>query len=101
MRREGNEAKRIERLTLTVEEAAHLLGISRGLAYRLARCGKLPVLRFGRRLLIPKGALEKMLNQYDDQGLGDNSCDRQSLNKDWDRRQTENGEKEKENAVKD
>jgi excisionase family DNA binding protein len=51
------------RLTLTVEEAAHLLGISRGLAYELARCGKLPVVRLGRRMLIPRAALEKMLSQ--------------------------------------
>lgn len=66
MRREGNEAKRIERLTLTVEEAAHLLGISRGLAYEMARSGKLPVIRFGRRLLISRRALERMLDQPDD-----------------------------------
>ena len=66
MRREGNEAKRIEFLTLTVEEAAHLLGISRGLAYEMARSGKLPVIRFGRRLLISRRALERMLDQPDD-----------------------------------
>jgi len=52
-----------ERLTLTVEEAAHLLGISRGLAYELARSGRLPVVRLGRRLLVPKVALERMLAQ--------------------------------------
>jgi len=52
-----------EKLTLTVCEAARLLGISRGLAYQLARCGKLPVVRFGRRLLVPKKALERMLDQ--------------------------------------
>jgi len=52
-----------DRLTLTVEEAAHLLGISRGLAYELARCGKLPVIRLGHRILIPRVALEKMLSQ--------------------------------------
>jgi excisionase family DNA binding protein len=63
MRREGNEAKRMERLTLTVEQAAQLLGISRGLAYALARCGKLPVVRLGRRLLVPRRALERMLDQ--------------------------------------
>ena len=51
-----------DRLTLTVEEAAHLLGISRGLAYELARCGKLPVIRLGHRILIPRVALEKMLS---------------------------------------
>jgi excisionase family DNA binding protein len=58
-----NRVQRMERLTLTVEEAAHLLGISRGLAYEMARCGKLPVIRFGRRLLVPKGALGKILNE--------------------------------------
>ena len=52
-----------ERLTLTVEESAHLLGISRGLAYQLARSGRLPALRFGRRLLIPRAALERILNE--------------------------------------
>ncbi|MBN2462363.1 MAG: helix-turn-helix domain-containing protein [Dehalococcoidia bacterium] len=52
-----------ERLTVTVCEAARLLGISRGLAYELARCGKLPVVRFGRRILVPKRALEKMLDR--------------------------------------
>mgnify|MGYP001117034482 CR=1 FL=1 len=54
------------RLTLTVEEAAHLLGISRGLAYELARCGKLPVVRLGRRLLVPKAALNKMLQEVNE-----------------------------------
>jgi len=52
-----------DRLTLSVEEAAHLLGISRGLAYELARSGQLPVVRLGRRLLVPKVALERMLAQ--------------------------------------
>ena len=52
-----------DRLTLSVEEAAHLLGISRGLAYELARSGQLPVVRLGRRLLVPKVSLELMLAQ--------------------------------------
>ena len=52
-----------DRLTLSVEEAAHLLGISRGLAYELARSGQLPVVRLGRRLLVPKVSLERMLAQ--------------------------------------
>jgi len=59
---EGNRAERNERLTLTIKEAARLLGISRGLAYEMARRGKLPVVRFGRRVVIPKEALRKMLN---------------------------------------
>jgi excisionase family DNA binding protein len=66
MRRERSETSKTERLTLTVEEAAHLLGISRGLAYEMARRGKLPVVRFGRRLLIPRRALGRMLDQPGD-----------------------------------
>ena len=50
-----------ERLTLTVPEAARLLGIGRGLAYELARTGDLPVLRLGKRLLVPRAQLEHML----------------------------------------
>lgn len=50
--------------TLTVEEAAQELGISRYLAYEQARTGQLAgvtVLRVGRRLLIPRAALERVL----------------------------------------
>ncbi len=50
-----------ERFTLTVPEAARLLGIGRGLAYELVQQGKLPVLRFGRRLLVPRVALMRLL----------------------------------------
>ncbi|MFO8102067.1 MAG: helix-turn-helix domain-containing protein [Dehalococcoidia bacterium] len=52
-----------EKLTLTVEESARLLGISRGLAYELARTGQIPVIRFGRRMLVPRAALERLLTQ--------------------------------------
>ena len=55
-----NEA---DRSTLTVEEAAARLGISRTLAYELARTGRLPVpvLRLGRRVLVSRLALERVL----------------------------------------
>ena len=53
---------------LTVEEAAAVLRISRGAAYDLARRylwsgGRegLPVFRLGRRLRVPKVALERLL----------------------------------------
>jgi len=45
------------RLVLSVTEAAELLGISRGLAYELARTGQLPSLRLGRRVVVPRAAL--------------------------------------------
>jgi excisionase family DNA binding protein len=54
-----------ERLTLTVGEAARLLGVSRGSAYQAARAGELPTVRLGRRLLIPRHALERMLGAED------------------------------------
>lgn len=52
-----------EKLTLKVDEAAKLLGISRGLAYEMAREGKLPTIRFGRRLLVPRRALYRLLQE--------------------------------------
>jgi len=52
-----------KRLCLTVPEAAAMLGISRNYGYELVRRGELPVIRFGKRLLIPKVALEKMLEK--------------------------------------
>ena len=45
----------------TIEETAALLRISRGSAYEAARRGDLPVLRIGRRLLVPRLALDRML----------------------------------------
>jgi excisionase family DNA binding protein len=49
------------RLTLTVNEAANMLGISRGLAYQMVKMGKIPSVRFGKRVLVPRSALEKLL----------------------------------------
>lgn len=53
----------VERLCLTVPEAAAMLGISRNFAYELVRQKQLPVIKFGKRLLIPRAALEKMLEK--------------------------------------
>jgi excisionase family DNA binding protein len=52
-----------ERLTVTILEAAKLLGISRNLAYTLANSDKLPgVLRLGKRLVISKARLIDYIN---------------------------------------
>ncbi len=45
-----------ERLVLTVTEAGELLGISRAFAYELVARGELPVIRLGRRIVVPKAA---------------------------------------------
>lgn len=47
--------------TMTIEEAGKLLGLSRSSAYRAARRGELPTLRFGRRLVVPTGRLFDLL----------------------------------------
>lgn len=52
-----------ERQTLTVEEAAKLLGVWRGSAYEAVRSGELPAVRLGRRLLVPREALSRFLAQ--------------------------------------
>jgi excisionase family DNA binding protein len=46
-----------DRLVLTITEAAEVLGISRAFAYELCARGDLPVIRLGRRRLVPKKAL--------------------------------------------
>ena len=52
-----------KRLCITVPEAAAMLGISRNFAYELVKQKKLPVVEFGKRKLIPRAALEKMLER--------------------------------------
>jgi len=50
-----------EKLTLTVAEAAARLGLSRNSAYQACLTGEIPHLRIGKRILIPKVGLERML----------------------------------------
>jgi excisionase family DNA binding protein len=51
------------RLTYTLTEAAQRLGISRWLAYEAAHRGELPVCRIGRRMLVPRAALLRLLDE--------------------------------------
>lgn len=49
-------------LAVTVEDAGRLLGISRNLAYQMAKDRMIPTIKLGRRrLLVPMVELEKML----------------------------------------
>ncbi len=67
----------VERLVYTIAEAAKLLSLSRGSAYQLAREGKIPTLRLGKRLVVPKAALLKMLAEAGKQLVSEGSDDRQ------------------------
>ena len=50
------------RATYTIEEVAKILGIGRNTAYEAARTGQIPVIRIGKRLLVPAIGLDKMLS---------------------------------------
>jgi len=51
------------RLVLSVKEARGQLGLSRGLMYEALRTGQIPSIRIGRRILIPRVALERLLDE--------------------------------------
>lgn len=50
-----------QRGAVSVEDAAHLLGIGRQTAYAAARDGTLHTVRIGRRLIVPVSALVELL----------------------------------------
>ena len=58
-----------EKKVLTVVEAAKELGISKGSAYEAARSGQIPTIRIGRRLIVPRAAFERMLEQAGERGV--------------------------------
>ena len=47
---------------LSVPEAGRLLGICRDSAYAAVRNGTLPSIRIGKRIVVPRAALERLLN---------------------------------------
>jgi excisionase family DNA binding protein len=51
-----------ERLTLTADEVAALLGISRSKVYDAIHAGELPSIRFGRRVLVPASRFYDLVN---------------------------------------
>jgi excisionase family DNA binding protein len=53
------------KLTLTVAEAARALGIGRNTAYAAAQRGDIPTIRVGRRILVPRAGLERLLCESD------------------------------------
>ena len=55
-----------ETLCISVTAAARMLGVSRNTGYEMARLGQLPTIKCGRRrLVVPKAALMKMLQEVD------------------------------------
>jgi excisionase family DNA binding protein len=56
-------ASHSSRRTITIPEVAKLLGIGRNQAYEAARRGEIPVIKIGKRMLVPLVALERMLQE--------------------------------------
>jgi len=51
----------IERETFTVDEAAKILGIGRSKAYEAIQSGEIPSLRFGKRIVVPRQSIDRIL----------------------------------------
>lgn len=52
-----------EKLVYSVEEVATLLGMSKNPVYDAIRERQIPSIKIGRRILIPRAALEEMLSK--------------------------------------
>ena len=61
IREKGKKLAEAQRRTLSVEQAARQLGISRSSAYSYARDGLIPTIKLGERVLVPKAAFEKLM----------------------------------------
>ena len=51
----------MEKVTMTVLEMAQCLGIGRNMAYELVKNGRVPFLKIGRQIRIPKRAFDAWL----------------------------------------
>ena len=69
----GRKAPLIECQTISVEDAGKVLGIARNTAYAAARTGQIPVVRIGRKIRVPKAALQRLLDCKAVPGLGEPS----------------------------
>lgn len=59
----------MEKLTLSIPEAAKLLGIGNNKMYELARSEGFPTITLGARRLIPKKGLERWLEEQTEKAM--------------------------------
>jgi excisionase family DNA binding protein len=59
--KEGQDQMSTERVAYTVAEAAQLLGLSTNSGYEAVKRGEIPVIRIGRRIIVPKLAFDRLL----------------------------------------
>lgn len=53
----------MEKIVYTIPEVAQLLGISRSYAYELVKRNEIPILKLGKRRMIPKQYLEQWIQK--------------------------------------
>lgn len=53
----------MDKIVYTIPEVAQLLGISRSYAYELVKRNEIPILKLGKRRMIPKQYLEQWIQQ--------------------------------------
>lgn len=58
----NQKLKDVEPLVATVDQAAKLLQISRGHCFQMVREGRIPSIRFGKRILISRKVLDDLLS---------------------------------------
>jgi excisionase family DNA binding protein len=58
----GEGRRQSQPLTLTIPQAAELLGISVSKAYEAARTGDLPTVKIGARVLVSRRRLEELID---------------------------------------
>jgi excisionase family DNA binding protein len=56
------DASQGEPKTTTIDEAAKVLGIGRNQAYAAAKRGEIPIIRIGKRILVLREPLKRMLD---------------------------------------
>ena len=60
---------------MSVEEAAQVLGIGRNGCYALVASGQLSVVRLGRRIVVPRQAIQHLLRVAATDGIDEGSPD--------------------------
>lgn len=53
----------MEQMTYSIDEAARIIGVSKSFMYKLARNNEVPVLKLGKRLVIPKSRFIEFINK--------------------------------------
>ena len=71
----GDVGRVVERRTVTVEEAAVMLGISLTSAYGCASRNEIPTVRLGRRLVVPLTRLAALLDAEHSNPIGEQPDD--------------------------